>query len=634
MRIVARSRSWSRSRSRGDARGRGSWWPRTAGLTSTRIGSISEMSGRAGGPSPAGKKQVRFARPLQQLAEEEDEEEDAAAEEEATTLCQKRPPAGLSLTRARRERDDVMGLEPRVREVRGGRWADTVLLCAAFLGLGMVIAVLGPTFKELAINVNRNISDISFIFVGRSLGYVGGSLVGGLLFDYMDHHLLIGISMLMTAVGLYIIPWSTKILLLMVLMSLIGISMGMLDTGGNLLILVTWGKNAGLHMQALHFSFALGAFLTPILAKPLLGNMQNISDRADDPIINTQIGPLNTVKMIIQSFSPLVWTYLIIASFVLFVSFSFFMIYLKSSPNRGRTDVASQEIPFARYHNAILLLLFLFFFWYVGAEVAYGAYIFTYAKDFVLMSDNQAAGLNSLFWGTFALVRGLAILFAACLYPGAMILLSIIGCTISSLILTLYNTKHIALWLGTGLYGASMATTFPSGIIWVKQYTEITGRSAGLFVFGAALGEMVVPAVVGYLQGISAINHYPILMLTALLTSTMTAILFPVMYKLATSPNGVKPQSEDQKALLGSGINEDDDCDDDAPEEWNDADFEVIEMCDVKDGTDKNPVGNASGKSKEQFSPEQMSFSSVPSPPYLGCSPKKRLLNLEREKND
>ncbi|XP_051880160.1 sodium-dependent glucose transporter 1 [Pristis pectinata] len=589
------------------------------------------MSGRMGGPSAAGKKQVRFARPLQQLAEEEED----AVEEEEQTLCEKRPPGG----RRRRLGGADTGAEPRLVVIRGGRWADTLLLCAAFLGLGMGIAVLGPTFKELAINVNRNISEISYIFVGRSLGYVGGSLVGGLLFDYMDHHLLMGISMLMTAVGLYIIPWCMKAPLLMGLMSLIGISMGILDTGGNLLMLITWGKNVGPYIQALHFSFAVGAFLTPILAKPLLGSMQNvISDGEDDPLTDTrnstQIGLLYTVKMAVLGFSPFVWTYLIIGSFVLLVSFSFFIIYLKSRANRGRTDGSSQENPFARYHNAILVLLFLFFFWYVGAEVAYGSYIFTYAKNFIHMGDNQAAGLNSLFWGAFAAARGLAIIFATCLYPGTMILLSIIGCTISSLVLTLYNTNHISLWLGTGLYGASMAATFPSGISWVKQYTDTTGRSAALFIFGAALGEMVVPAIVGYLQGINAVNHYPILMLTALVTSTMTAILFPVMYKLATSPNSAKPQSEDQKALLGSGINEDDDCDDDVPEEWNDADFEVIEMSDVKDGTDKNPVGNASGKTKEQSSPERMSFSSVPSPAYLGGSPKKRLLTLEREKND
>lgn len=56
----------------------------------------------------------------------------------------------------------------------------------------MSISVLGPTFEDLAMNVNKNISNLSYIFVGRSAGYIGGSLLGGALFDNMNPHLLLG----------------------------------------------------------------------------------------------------------------------------------------------------------------------------------------------------------------------------------------------------------------------------------------------------------------------------------------------------------------------------------------------------------------------------------------------------------
>ncbi|XP_055487683.1 sodium-dependent glucose transporter 1 [Leucoraja erinacea] len=517
-----------------------------------------------------------------------------------------------------------------------GRWADTALLCGAFLGLGMGIAVLGPTFKELAVNVNRNLSDISYIFAGRSLGYLGGSLVGGLLFDHTDHHLLIGISTLMTALGLYAIPWCTKIPLLMALISLIGLSMGILDTGGNLLILTTWGEQVGPYMQALHFSFALGAFLTPILAKPLLGGLQKAvgvgAVWAEAGGNRSETGAWSSVREAALSLSPFVWTYLIIATFVLLVSVSFLVIYLRSRPDRGGPGPSSPESPFARHHSVLMCLLSLFFFCYVGAEVAYGAYIFTFAKDFASMDDNQAAGLNSLFWGTFAAVRGLAIFFAACLYPGTMILLSVVGCIVASLALVLYQADRTVLWLGTGLYGASMATTFPSGVTWVKQYTATTGRGAALFVFGAALGEMVVPATVGFLQGPERDGGHPVLMLTALAASVATAVLFPVMYKLATASASrpARARGEDQTALLGAREDEDGDGDgeEEGDGEWNDADFEVIEMSDVRDEAGKP---TAVGKAKGQPSPER-----PPIPPiaYLGGSPKKKLLLLEREKND
>ncbi|XP_072407930.1 sodium-dependent glucose transporter 1 [Chiloscyllium punctatum] len=594
------------------------------------------MPGRAGGPSPAaGKKQVRFARPLQRLPEEDEEEEDEE------TLFESR--------RRRRRREEAgAGAEPgsggtviRARATRrGGRCVDTLLLCGAFLGLGMSIAILGPTFQELATNVDKNISEISYIFVGRSLGYVGGSLIGGILFDCTNPHLLIGISMLMTSLGMYTIPWCTKAVMLTGLMSLIGISMGFLDTGGNLLILLVWGTEVGPYMQALHFSFALGAFVAPILAKPLLGTLQKTIDDSGNSLLNntknsTQskfVGFMDVLKTTVSAFTPFIWTYIVIGSFVLLISVSFFGIYLRSSPNRNRAAVSSQDPPFARYHTVILFFLFFFFFWYVGAEVAYGSYIFTYAKDFVHFDDNRAAGLNSLFWGTFAAGRGLAIFLAACLYPGTLILLSLIGCIISSIILIMHYTSPIFLWVGTGLYGVSMAATFPSGVSWVKQYTNTTGKSAALFVFGAALGEMVVPALVGFLQGLDTIRQYPVLMLTALGTSAMTAILFPVMYKLASSSSSIQPENDDQKALLGSGLDEDEN-NDDPPEDWNDADFEVIEMSDVKNDTDRISTRDVSAKSTDLVSPEHSSFPSLSSHMYLGGSPRKKLFKLEREKN-
>ena len=47
---------------------------------------------------------------------------------------------------------------------------------------------------------------------------------------------------------------------------------GSLDTGGNVLCLALWEDgDAGPWMHSIHFSFALGAFLSPVIALPFLG---------------------------------------------------------------------------------------------------------------------------------------------------------------------------------------------------------------------------------------------------------------------------------------------------------------------------------------------------------------------------
>ncbi|KAM9840377.1 sodium-dependent glucose transporter 1 isoform 2-T2 [Aulostomus maculatus] len=527
----------------------------------------------------------------------------------------------------------------------------------------MSISVLGPTFEDLALNVKRNISNISYIFVGRSAGYIGGSLVGGILFDCMNPHVLLGFSLLVTAFGMCVIPFCQQALLLTGLMSSIGISMGVLDTGGNVLILNTWGEQAGPYMQALHFSFAAGAFVSPIIAKLLFGPNVNSSSTATltnftPPVTTGQATKAPDAHMIIRyihsgsSTLRSMWAYIVIGSFVLLISFLFFVLSFRSNMSRDKARTSSAKPLVARHHTALVTLLFFFFFAYVGAEVAYGSFIFTFAKDYAHMHQSQAAGLNSLFWATFAACRGLAIFFAACMYPGTMILLSLVGSTVSSLLLCLFSQEKVVLWVCTGLYGASMSTTFPSGISWLEQYTTVTGHTAAAFVVGAALGEMVLPALLGFLLG--KFQDHPLLMYLSLITATFTSILFPVMYKLASAPGGQsrKPRSrgrpdaddsEYRQALLDSGANDEEE--ENEADQWNDADFEVIEMDDTaslmnspsktSSPPDVTGLTGGSSPSKSQLTEPVggASFSDILS--LAGDSPRRKLLlSLDREKRD
>ncbi|XP_003586515.4 LOW QUALITY PROTEIN: sodium-dependent glucose transporter 1 [Bos indicus] len=503
------------------------------------------------------------------------------------------PAAGQRLLQAEapaeNEPEAVVGSRRSGRADSMLRWFITVLLCAAFLGLGMSVAILGPTFQDLATNVNRNISRLSLIFVGRAFGYLGGSVIGGVLFDSMNHFLLLGVSMFATTVGLYLVPFCKTAVLLIVMMSTFGVSIGILDTGGNVLILAIWGDKGAPHMQALHFSFALGAFLAPLLAKLALGTTVSAENRTEADFNQSafnQSSEADSESLFgIPDDMNLLWAYAVIGTYIFVVALFFFALFLKKSSKQEKARVSAQRFRRAKYHNALLCLLFLFFFFYVGAEVTYGSYVFSFATTHAGMKEREAAGLNSIFWGTFAACRGMAIFFATCLQPGTMIVLSNIGSLTSSLFLVLFNKSPVCLWIATSVYGASMATTFPSGVSWIEQYTTIHGKAAAFFVVGAALGEMAIPAVIGILQG--KYPDLPVVLYTSLGSSIATAILFPVLYKLATLPldrqRKEHRKSEDQKALLSSsGLNDyEEENEEDDAEKWNEMDFEVIEMNDT-----------------------------------------------------
>ncbi|XP_047415286.1 sodium-dependent glucose transporter 1-like [Sciurus carolinensis] len=374
----------------------------------------------------------------------------------------------------------------------------------------------------------------------------------------MNDFLLLGTSMLATAVGLYLIPFCKRAVLLIVMMSVLGASIGILDTGCNVLILDIWGDEGAPHMQSLHFGFALGAFLAPLLAKLALGttvSAENHTEPDFQPPATNGSPEADSVSLFgLPDDMNLLWAYAFIGTYVFIVSVFLFALFFKKSSRQEKSKAFAQESRRAEYHKSLLCLLFLFFFFYVGAEITYGSYVFSFATTYAGMEESEAAGLNSIFWGTFAACRGLAIFFATCLQPGTMIVLSNIGSLASSLFLVLFNKSPLCLWIATSVYGASMAATFPSGISWIEQYTTISGKSAAFLVIGAALGEMAIPAIIGIVEG--QYPDLPIVLYSCLGSAISTAVIFPVLYKLATLPldrqQKANRKSEDKKAMPSS----------------------------------------------------------------------------------
>jgi FHS family Na+ dependent glucose MFS transporter 1 len=134
----------------------------------------------------------------------------------------------------------------------------------------MVSGMSGPTILDLQLTVGTTFDQITYVIPSRSVGYAMGSLFVGFVFAYLNVQALIAITCGLSAIFLGILPFNRTLWGLIVTFFANGLVNGMLDTGSNLMVLVLWGKENGPFMQALHFSFGLGAFHAPLLAKPFL----------------------------------------------------------------------------------------------------------------------------------------------------------------------------------------------------------------------------------------------------------------------------------------------------------------------------------------------------------------------------
>jgi len=141
---------------------------------------------------------------------------------------------------------------------------------ALFMCLGLDMSVIGPTLPALANQTGSTVGEMGLAFLLGAVGGTLGTLLGGWLFDWAPGRVVLGAAEMLSATLLFIVPHVPWIGVLMALFVIKGVAGGVVGTGANTLLLWAHGGKAGPFLNALHFFFGLGAFLSPLLLGLLL----------------------------------------------------------------------------------------------------------------------------------------------------------------------------------------------------------------------------------------------------------------------------------------------------------------------------------------------------------------------------
>lgn len=326
------------------------------------------------------------------------------------------------------------------------------------------MAALGPTLPGLAAHTRTTLSAISLVFTGRSLGYLLGSFEGGRLYDRIPGHPLMAVALILMAVMLAFVPLLPTLWILVVVLLVLGLAEGVVDVGGNTLLLWVHRRNAAPFMNGLHFAFGLGAFVAPMVVA----------------------GALSLTGDTTRSY----WLFALLA-----LPVAGWLIRLPSPTSQA----ASEDGPARRADPWLVALVAVFFFLYVGIESSYGGWIFSYATALKLGTQTTAAYLTSAFWGSLTVGRLLAIPLAVRVRPRAILLADLAGCLASMGLLLSFPGSVAALWIGTMALGFCLASIVPTTLAFVGRHMGVTGQATGWFFVGLGLGAMTIPWLIGQL---------------------------------------------------------------------------------------------------------------------------------------
>lgn len=335
--------------------------------------------------------------------------------------------------------------------------ATTVGYYLTFVVLGLITAVLGPTLLGLAGQTHTQISTISLIFPANSLGYLLGSLLGGRVYDRSPGHPLLAGTLLSAAVILALIPLAPLLGILLLLMIALGLSQAILDVGGNTLLVWVHRDKVAPFMNGLHFFFGVGAAISPLIIAWTAGWSGGIT-----------------------------WGYWILA--LLVVPLALWPLFL-ASPT-AQTSTREEQAPTRTNYVLVALMASLLFF-YVGAEWAFGGWIFTYAVVRELTTSTDGAYLTSFFWGTLTLGRLISIPLAARIRPRLILLGDLLGYLTSLGIILIWSNSLMAVWVGTAVMGLSMASVFPTVLNLAERRLTLTAHIMSWFFVGSSLGSLL-----------------------------------------------------------------------------------------------------------------------------------------------
>ena len=326
-----------------------------------------------------------------------------------------------------------------------------------FFMLGAVIASLGPTLPNLASNVGATIGQIGILFSARSFGYLVGSFTSGSFFDRWRGHTLMGILTLTAAVAMATIPNIHWLLLLGIVIFVVGFAQGGVDVGSNTLLVWTASDRAGALLNAMYFFAGLGSFLAPLYLQ-----------RVD-----------------------LIWGYRGIAIGLLPLALWLFLTPSPAIPQRIQQKQTT--ITDVDFFVGFAVLAFL----YIGVEVSYGGWIFTYLLRSGLGDEATAYKITSLFWLAVMFGRLISIGLASRFQAKHLIMIYLGGAVFSAAWLRFAAHAPMIIWLGTLGMGWSLAALFPTTYAFVQQHVPITGRINGFVWAAGSLGAMILPWFIG-----------------------------------------------------------------------------------------------------------------------------------------
>lgn len=400
---------------------------------------------------------------------------------------------------------------------RSSRGDPFVAYLTGFVTVGLAVSIIGPALLHLQGEAGVSVQAISILFSAQALGYLFGSLLAAPGIDRAWGNRLLAVSLVALGLVVAVVPLLSSLWTMAVVFCLIGTGAGSIDLASNTMLVWSRGDGVGPSMNALHFSFGVGAVAAPLLVQFSLSRSGGLAVAC----LATAGVALLGAGWVLTRHSPTVPTG-------------------DPAPN-----VHGGE---RRTTNGRLAVISGFFVLYVGLEVGAGGWLFAYADAQHLGGDGFPALLTTVFWGSFTVGRLIAVGLSHRLSPGQLLTGSSALAIAAAGALALTGSLAGATLVATVALGLALAPQYPTMMVVAGQHLHLTGRATSWFIGASAAGGLVLPWLMGQLFGGVGPTTMPVVVL---LTAVATLAWILVILRMLASTPVIVP---DEEPAVGSAM--------------------------------------------------------------------------------
>ena len=334
----------------------------------------------------------------------------------------------------------------------------------SFLIFGFVDNIKGPALPPLLSELGFSYSTGGSILIGAYFGFLVATLITGPIADRAGNKIVMFIAGVCLLIGLSAFSLFSPAWMLTAAIFFMGMGLGAIEVGGNLIILDIHSQDKGRFLNLLSFFHGVGAMLAPLAAGQMLA-------------------------------AGLSWRIVYRATMVPVLLLFVYFLYIKYPRDGVRHNSATLKEFGALAFSGEMILYYLVIAVYVAAEVGVGAWLVEFLQKAKSQSVMQSSVYLSIFFATATAGRFFGSFFVDHIgYLKSMLAASL--ASILFIVIGIFGPPALAIFIP--LSGLFFSIIFPTATAAVSDlHEENMGAILGiLFMFGG-LGAMLGSSSVG-----------------------------------------------------------------------------------------------------------------------------------------